>query len=79
MRNKGERLQKQKTVFKRRLKNYRIDNELIIAGFGIKKKINFNCYRTTGKPCSCPNCSPGKIEEKSKYRLNKFRKEDIYE
>jgi hypothetical protein len=25
-------------------------------------------FKSTGKPCSCPMCSPGKIEEKAKYR-----------
>jgi hypothetical protein len=40
---------------------------------------NFYCYKTTGKPCSCSNCSPAKVEEKAKYRFNKFNKKDIYE
>lgn len=40
---------------------------------------NFYAYKTTGKPCSCANCSPAKIEEKAKYRFNKFNKKDIYE
>ena len=36
-------------------------------------------YKTTGKPCSCAICSPGKVEEKAKYRYNKFNKNIIYE
>jgi len=39
-------------------------------------KTNFYCYKTTGKPCSCANCSPGKVEDKAKYRFNKFNKND---
>ena len=35
-------------------------------------KANFYCYKTTGKPCSCVSCSPGKEMDKAKYRLNKF-------
>ena len=29
---------------------------------------NLHAFKTTGTPCSCPICSPGKIEEKAKYR-----------
>ena len=37
-------------------------------------KANFYAYKTTGKPCSCISCSPGKELEKAKYRFNKFNK-----
>lgn len=30
-------------------------------------------------PCSCASCSPGKVEEKAKYRYNKFNKNKIDE
>tara|TARA_R110000851_G_scaffold274975_1_gene427540 strand:- start:943 stop:1089 length:147 start_codon:yes stop_codon:yes gene_type:complete len=36
------------------------------------KNINVTCFKTTGTPCSCVGCSPGKVEEKAKYRNNKF-------
>lgn len=75
--NKHERILKGQAKFKKRLKNYGITQEIFKDGWGINsrnKLINFNCYRTTGTPCSCAGCSPGKIEEKAKYRLNKFDK-----
>jgi hypothetical protein len=31
-------------------------------------------YKTTGNPCSCANCSPGKIQEKPNTDFNKFNK-----
>jgi len=42
----------------------------------IQNRQNYK-LKTTGKPCSCPLCSPGKVEEKAKYRLNKFNKNNI--
>jgi hypothetical protein len=81
-RNKGSRMLKQQAVFKERLKNHNIDSEILESGWGTNsrnKKIHFNCYRTTGKPCSCASCSPGKVEEKAKYKLNKFKKFKYYE
>jgi hypothetical protein len=62
--------------YKKRLSNNGITNEVIEK---IKKrgaKANFFPYKTTGKPCSCANCSPAKIEDKAKYRLNKFNSKD---
>lgn len=39
------------------------------------RNLNIKCddysYKTTGKPCSCALCSPGKVEEKAKYRMIK--------
>jgi len=61
--NKLERRLKSKTKFKQRLKKYGIsENE-------IKKDPRaYSCFRTTGKPCSCYMCSPGKYgEERPKY------------
>jgi hypothetical protein len=80
--NKEERKQKGHTKFLKRLKNYGIDELIFKDGWGNTKrgvKVNFNCYRTTGKPCSCAGCSPGKVEEKAKYRYNKFNKNKIDE
>lgn len=37
-----------------------------------------NKLRTTGKPCSCAMCSPAKVEDKAKYRLNKFNKQKLF-
>ena len=66
--NKLERRLKGKFKFKKRLRNFRYtDGEIISRG-------SHNALRSTGKPCSCPLCSPGKVEEKAKYRLNKFNK-----
>lgn len=50
--------------YKQRLKKY-----------GIKG--NDYTLKTTGKPCSCAMCSPNKVEEKAKYRLNKFDKNKL--
>lgn len=40
-----------------------------------KRKLKLNnapnidySYKTTNKPCSCALCSPGKVEDKAKYR-----------
>ncbi len=80
--NKQERKLKGQAKFKKRLKNYGIDELIFKDGWGNTKrgvKVNFNCYRTTGKPCSCASCSPGKVEEKAKYRYNKFNKNKIDE
>lgn len=54
--NKQERRDKGNFKYLKRLKN------LNIKGGNIS-------YKTTGKPCSCAMCSPGKIEDKAKYRL----------
>jgi hypothetical protein len=80
--NKQERKLKGIAKFKKRLKNYGIDDIIFKDGWGTTSrgvKVNFNCYRTTGKPCSCASCSPGKIEEKDKYRYNKFNKNKVDE
>lgn len=59
--NKQERKLKGQYKFKKRIRK----------GLHVS---NLNKYRTTSTPCSCFVCSPGKIEEKAKYRLNKFKK-----
>lgn len=66
--NKEERKLKGKTKFKKRLKNY------CYNVVGSLRNRTINVLKTTGTPCSCAMCSPGKIEEKAKYRLNKFNK-----
>ena len=67
--NKFERRVKGYHKFVKRLKNY----------YPCRKLRNLQHYslKTTGKPCSCHLCSPSKIEEKAKYRLNKFNKNKI--
>lgn len=59
--NKLERKIKGWFKYKKRLKHYRL------------KGTNHHIFKSTGTPCSCSICSPGKIEEKAKYRdkLNK--------
>jgi hypothetical protein len=63
--NKQERKLKGYFKFKKRLKNYQITEERL-QKYGLK---GLYCYKTTGKPCSCAMCSPGKVEEKPKYRI----------
>lgn len=67
--NKQERKLKKFYKFKKRIK--------LLIKKGIKNitithsknsNVPFNCYRTTGKPCSCYMCSPGKLGEKDKYK-----------
>lgn len=36
----------------------------------ITETTNYNCYRTTGKPCSCSVCSPNKYSRKIKLKIN---------
>jgi len=67
--DKQERKLKGIYKFKKRLQNYGYKIEDVL-----KQGYNLFCFKTTGKPCSCPCCSPGKIEEKAKYRYNKFNK-----
>ena len=77
--NKLERRLKDEFKYQKRLKNHKIDKMTQKDGSGITKlgiKVNFNCYRTTGTPCSCASCSPGKVSEKAKYKFNQFNKND---
>jgi len=60
--------------YKKRLANNGITDEVRQKIIDRGATANFYCFKTTGKPCSCANCSPGKIEEKAKYRFNKFNK-----
>lgn len=69
--NKQERKLKGFHKFKKRLKNFTYD-----VGVNITNA-SYNALRSTGTPCSCPVCSPGKVEEKAKYRLNKFNKNKL--
>lgn len=55
--NKLKRKKKGYFKYIKRLKNFRLSG-------GIHTYI----YKTTGTPCSCIICSPGKYEEKAKYR-----------
>jgi hypothetical protein len=68
--NKLERRLKGKFKFKKRLAIYQNSSEIVL---NLSK---FHVLKTTGKPCSCWMCSPGKFEEKAKYRLNKFNPKD---
>lgn len=75
--NKHERVLKGSYKFKKRLKQLNISDETLKEGWGRTKRgvrVNFNSYRTTGTPCSCAFCSPGKVEDKAKYRFNRFNK-----
>lgn len=62
--NKQERKRKGIAKFKKRLRNSNRCSK--------PRNRQDYVYKTTGTPCSCPMCSPGKLEEKAKYRLNKF-------
>jgi len=69
--NKLERRTKGNFKFKKRLKNLSIHRKL--------RNRQYCHYKTTGKPCSCAMCSPGRVEEKAKYRLNKFNKNESWD
>lgn len=77
--NKLERKLKGEAKFKKRLKNIGYTPEVLarLKRQGVKMKLY--CFKSTGKPCSCMSCSPSKVEEKAKYRLNKFDKNNIDE
>ena len=73
--NKLERRLKGEAKFKKRLKNNGFTKETFAKAEKRGVKLNVYCYKTTGKPCSCAGCSPGKIDEKAKYKQkykNKF-------
>lgn len=60
MTNKGERQRKTQLKYKKRLKN-----------LGLKEtepNSNYHCYKSTGKPCSCPMCSPEKYNRTEKHK-----------
>ncbi len=75
--NKYERRLKGESKFKKRIKNHGYTDEVISR---LKKrgvKINLWAFKTTGTPCSCNGCSPGKWsgQPKNKYKVkykNKF-------
>ncbi len=69
--DKQERKLKGQAKFKKRLINMNNCSK-------IRNRQDY-AYKTTGKPCSCAMCSPGKVEEKAKYRYNKFNKNKIDE
>ena len=54
------------------------------GSFKYKKRLRLyglessNKLRNTSKPCSCAMCSPAKVEEKAKYRLNKFDNKNYF-
>jgi len=63
--------------YKERLSNNGITDVVVQQIIDRGAKANFYAYKTTGKPCSCVDCSPGKVEEKAKYRFNKFNNKDF--
>jgi hypothetical protein len=67
--NKLERKLKGEAKFKKRLKNKGFTKEIFEKAEKKGIKLNVFCYKTTGTPCSCAGCSPGKIEEKAKYKI----------
>ena len=71
--DKQERKLKGQAKFKKRFKNfcYNVGGDL--------RDRTINVLKSTGTPCSCAMCSPGKVEEKEKYRLNKFNKNKLDE
>lgn len=75
--NKHERVLKGKAKFKKRLNDRGITDKLLAEYKRKGVKFNFNCYRTTGQPCSCRMCSPGKQGEKNKYKVK--YKNKVYE
>jgi hypothetical protein len=75
--NKFERRLKGLSKFKKRIKAHGFTPAVIQAVINRTGQCNLNVYKTTGNPCSCPMCSPGKVEEKAKYKYNKFDKKDI--
>lgn len=60
--NKGERNRKTKIKFKRRLRNMGI---LEKSGQPTEEQY---CYKSQGKPCSCPICSGEKYNRKTKHK-----------
>jgi len=66
--DKGRRTEIGKLKFKKRLKNYRLKQQ---------KPNDFNCYRTTGKPCSCSMCSPKDEKPKLAEAKKRAKKELI--
>ena len=69
--NKQERKLKGQAKFKKRLANFthNVSNDI--------RNATYRALKSTGTPCSCAMCSPGKVEEKAKYRLNKFNKNEL--
>ena len=64
--NKKERVLKGWYKFKKRLTNIGLWNEKD------KPENNLNCYRTTGKPCSCLMCSGLKYSRKEKHKNKQY-------
>lgn len=56
--DKKRRFELKMLKFKKRLKQLGLTT----------KEGNFNCYRTTGQPCSCYMCSPYKFSRKTKHK-----------
>lgn len=57
--NKGRRNELTRLKYKKRLKN---------LGLKEAENSNFYCYKSTGKPCSCPLCSPEKYKRTVKHK-----------
>lgn len=66
--NKQIRKEIRERKYRKRLANYNITPLSIQNIIDRGAKANFYAFKTTGKPCSCANCSPRKIGEKSKYK-----------
>lgn len=66
-----ERLKQKKRV----LKNLHVN----IDRLSQKERDKLHIWKTTGKPCSCAMCSPGKINKnKNKYKIkNKIKWQEI--
>jgi hypothetical protein len=65
--NKGRRTQLTELKYKKRLKN-----------LGLKEtdpNSKYYCYKSTGKPCSCPMCSPEKYKRTEKHKDRDIKNE----
>ncbi len=68
--NKQERKLKGQAKFKKRLDQIGFTPKVLQQHDRDGIPYNLNCYRTTGKPCSCAMCSPNKRKEpKEKYKI----------
>ena len=63
--DKARRNELGKLKFKKRLKQLGLKEDDREG-----RKVNYNCYRTTGQPCSCILCSPEKYKRSEKHKKN---------
>jgi len=61
--NKGRRNEITKLKWKKRISFLRTQ-------YNVEEPAKLYCYKTTGKPCSCPMCSPYKYDRNEKHKKN---------